>query len=129
MSLAFIYGTLLVGYGNHSVMQRGGGEFVCSAVLPDYEMFSFGMFPGVRPAQGAQVIGEVWDVKDLRPLDMLEGHPNFYLRTPVTVYEAIDGQMYPYSEGGKVLDVETYVPVGDYSSYPLVSSGSWRQRT
>lgn len=128
MHRIFVYGTLLAGFGNHRLISQQGGQFVGEAVLPGFELFSFGGFPGIRRTdrEGSVVHGEVWNVEDIAPLDRLEGHPNFYLRTPVDVVEAPDG--YPYHEGAMVWEVETYVPTGQYS-YPTIASGSWRKVT
>jgi len=81
--LVAVYGSLLSGLGNHSVISAGRlvghGRSVVS-----FEMASFGSFPGCRvvrrPTRHAGPIRvEVYAVTadTLEGLDRLEGHPNF----------------------------------------------------
>jgi gamma-glutamylcyclotransferase (GGCT)/AIG2-like uncharacterized protein YtfP len=80
-------------------------------------MFSFGGFPGIRLSPGSSVVGEVWNVDDIQRIDILEGHPSFYLRTEVVV------ELNPRLG----LNCQTYVPAGDCPDCESVPSGSWRQ--
>lgn len=121
----FVYGTLMQGFGNHRLISGQGGRFVGEAVLAGYEMFSFGGFPGIRltSREDSLVRGEVWEIEDIAPLDYLEGHPRFYLRTSVVVRPRV------YATGVELpLTVETYVPTEQYG-YPTITSGSWREVT
>lgn len=129
LPLIFVYGTLKEGYGNHVVMLRSGGELVSAAKLLNYEMFSMGGFPGIRPKQGAVVFGELYSVKSLRPLDSLEGcyeqqEDSFYWRTWVEV-----DKLFPAgwnSTAPAAVKCQTYVPQGDYSDLKPVPDGVWK---
>jgi gamma-glutamylcyclotransferase (GGCT)/AIG2-like uncharacterized protein YtfP len=110
-----VYGTLKKGRGNYRRLEEAGIEsFLGNAVLHNHEMFSLGGFPGVRPKKGSKVIGELYVVRSLGPTDMLEGHPDFYRRTPVEVV----------TDEGKV-ECETYILEGYGSNAPIVESGEW----
>ena len=73
----FVYGSLLKGMGNHSVL--GSAEFVGSGSITGYLMYSLGGFPAIKqdPDTNLKPIrGEVYKVDDegLRRLDSLEGY-------------------------------------------------------
>lgn len=81
----FVYGTLKQGYGNHRVMEMSGGRFLYRAMTEiEFDLISLGGFPGMIPGEH-RVLGEVYEVDRIGPLDSLEGHPSFYRRTPITV--------------------------------------------
>lgn len=79
-----VYGTLKEGHGNHCVMQYAGGTKVGETTLVGATMLSYGAFPViVLDGSDNKIHVEVYKVKDLGPLDRLEGFPNFYSRTQV----------------------------------------------
>jgi gamma-glutamylcyclotransferase (GGCT)/AIG2-like uncharacterized protein YtfP len=83
MKTVFVYGTLKLGFGNHRVMERSGGQFIASDTLPAgmFQMLNLGFFPGlVESANGSEISGEVFEVESMAPLDQLEGYPRFYNR-------------------------------------------------
>ena len=92
----FVYGTLKQPFGNHGVLQRHGARFISAAHTMDRFTLTES-FPFVwRPLESApaayreylgQIVGELYKVSDagLEACDRLEGHPNFYCRTPITV--------------------------------------------
>lgn len=110
--LVFVYGTLKKGFHNHQVMQQAGGIFIRNAItFPEYEMISFGAYPGLIhiEAPGNIIKGELYEVADIAPIDRLEGHPQFYERflMPIAVEEVIEAWIY-------LLNPETY---GDYEKH------------
>ena len=114
----FVYGTLLTGFGNwerflkDKAYYRGLGE-----TLPVYTMLNLGSFPGVIEGGSTAIKGEIFEVdaQTLARLDRLEGHPNFYRRTPITL---ADGR-----------PVEIYISNrSDTQHYTVVTSGSWRDK-
>ena len=83
--LVFVYGTLKRGFGNHLVMQRAGGEFVCCGrTVERYPLVVSGLpYLLGSPGEGHQVEGEIYRVNSAEgwsALDRLEGHPGFYER-------------------------------------------------
>jgi len=84
--LVFVYGTLKRGYGNHSVIDREGNQFVSEAFLRGpFKMISLGAFPGVvedTSLPDAEIQGEVFRVAEdnMAALDALEGNGRFYTR-------------------------------------------------
>lgn len=83
----FAYGTLKQGFGNHGRMLDAGGTLVARDVIPagQFRMISLGAFPGLLVTDdGPPIVGEVYDVQTMKPLDRLEGYPHFYDRTEVT---------------------------------------------
>ncbi len=86
----FVYGTLQRGYGNNRLLTDA--TFIGSATTEkSYVLFQCG-FPKAVPftknnTKLLPVKGEVFEVDKatLHCCDQLEGHPNWYVRTPITV--------------------------------------------
>jgi gamma-glutamylcyclotransferase (GGCT)/AIG2-like uncharacterized protein YtfP len=110
-----VYGTLKRGQGNHRCI--ADQEFIGEAntLLPDFQMYHLGGFPGVVKGTG-KIYGEMFRVSEESlhgPLDGLEGHPDFYKRQIVEVVC-----------NGKVYDAWMYIYRGDVSKcQPL--EGVW----
>jgi len=112
VNLVFVYGTLLKGQANNHLM--GESRMLYKAcTLEDFVMFGRG-FPLARPAEEedsdefvGRVAGEVWEVSDsvLPRLDRLEGHPNFYRRTPtpIALFSGDKVEMYHWVSGRSVV--------------------------
>ena len=119
MHRIFVYGTLRAGYGNHQrLLRKAQGLDLKACTQPGFRMFSAGGFPMVAALpveQGGGVVqGEVYEVDDatLLALDRLEGHPQWYRRTPVLL--------------GNGMSAETYLmPLERCATYPVVASGDW----
>lgn len=116
LSTVFVYGTLKRGYGNYMRLLEGHAEFVGEArTRPEFTMLHLGGFPGIIPNGETAISGEVFrvDPRVLARLDGLEGHPNFYRRTPIIL------------ESGEA--VETYVLAHPdrYSREKVVEDGVW----
>lgn len=84
MRTVFVYGTLLRGCHNHGYF-LGGAEFLGDADLVDYALYNLGSYPGIIPAGGEAVVGELYQVDDktLARLDRLEGNGWLYTRKKV----------------------------------------------
>ena len=102
MTRLFIYGTLKRGKHNSHIMQYA--DFVSDAWTDDNYTLHIAGLPFLVPGDGPAVRGELYDVDDhmLGYLDRFEGHPNFYKRSPITVY----------IEDGSSMKVETYIYQG-----------------
>jgi gamma-glutamylaminecyclotransferase len=112
--LVLVYGTLLQGEVNHHLLATA--RFVAEArTEPCFELFDLGPFPAMSANGQTAVLGELYAVDDqtLVRLDRLEGHPEFYQRTPIRL---ADGQ-----------EVQTYL-MGDarMRRRPAIASGDWR---
>ena len=112
--LVFVYGTLMRDEINHRLLATA--RFVAEAhTEPGFELFDLGHFPAMSAGGQTVVHGEIYAVDDqtLVRLDRLEGHPEFYQRTPIRL---ADGQ-----------EVQTYL-MGDAKMRrrPEISSGDWR---
>ena len=86
--LVFVYGTLKRDGSNFYVMRKAGGDFKCNALtLPYYSLISFGGFPGMRTGAECKyrISGELFEITDISPIDILEGHPTFYGRRKISV--------------------------------------------
>jgi gamma-glutamylcyclotransferase (GGCT)/AIG2-like uncharacterized protein YtfP len=92
----FVYGTLMTGFGNWKAYLAPVEGVPAS--LQGFKMFSLGAFPAIAHYQNfgtpetpntrpSFVYGELFlvDPETLEKLDRLEGHPNFYKRTGVSV--------------------------------------------
>lgn len=83
----FVYGTLKDGFSNNRLLKDA--EFISRGctILP-YRMYETGGFPVVfQEHQDGNVSGECYAVTDeqLKRLDSLEGHPNFFERREIAV--------------------------------------------
>lgn len=85
-----VYGTLKKGHGNNYLLRSAKFIGQCETV-DKFVLMDFGGFPGLFPAQKGfeptKVEGELWEVNDatLARCDQLEGHPDWYRRTPIRV--------------------------------------------
>ena len=118
MCRVFVYGSLKNGHSNHGLLH--GKRMVCrDSVEGPFTMYSLGYFPGVvdngEDAPLRTIYGEVYEVDDagLASLDLLEGHPTFYMREKVTTNNGLRVWMY-FLQGRREL--------GDRE----VASGMWR---
>lgn len=99
MALIFVYGTLKRAHGNYRLLRTSKfiGEGV--TVSDNWKMYDGG-FPMVTSGGKFHVKGELFEVDDakvLNNLDALEGHPDFFRRTPVTIRvgaDEFDAEMY-----------------------------------
>jgi gamma-glutamylcyclotransferase (GGCT)/AIG2-like uncharacterized protein YtfP len=114
----FVYGTLLSGEGNHSLINNEFSEFLGKAITSrGFTLYDLGGFPGMVMEGNGAVIGELYEVCSftLARLDILEGHPQFYRRS---IIELQTGEK-----------VQTYILDRDYvRDCPIISCGSWVDR-
>ena len=112
--LIFTYGTLMRDEINLRLLATA--RFVAEAhTEPCFELFDLGHFPAMSAGGETVVRGEVYAVDDqtLVRLDRLEGHPEFYQRTPIRL---ADGQ-----------EVQTYLMADARTRRrPAIPSGDWR---
>lgn len=87
----FVYGSLKSGFFNNRVMERARGKLLRSDITPPhYTMLDLGSYPAVVANGNTAIKGEVWEVEDLRPLDLLEGYPSYYTREQITLQNGDD---------------------------------------
>lgn len=113
----FVYGSLKSQCGNNVLLKQVGAECLgYDSITGDFQMMSFGGFPGVvRTNEGSGVVntiyGEVWAMnpEGLRSLDLLESHPSFYERRKYRT-DVLDRNtwMYTLPGGEGYLDAEVY---------------------
>jgi len=93
--LVFVYGTLKRGYGNNRLLQEIGAVFLgmTTTATPTFDLVTLGPFPGL--SEGKYLVsGELYRIEDagLAMLDRLEGHPTFYCRHSIQVFEKVAGR-------------------------------------
>jgi gamma-glutamylcyclotransferase (GGCT)/AIG2-like uncharacterized protein YtfP len=104
--LVGVYGSLKKGFYNHCVMVDAGATFVEHREITGYRLYSLGAFPALLEGEG-RVHLEVYEVENIEPLDILEGHPTFYKR------EMINGVwVYIYQD---TVDEASYIRSGVWS--------------
>jgi len=93
----FVYGSLKKGFGNHQnylsmAIPLGATRTLSRA----FQMYSFGMFPGVYKGGKYAIEGELYEVTDreLERLDMLESNGRFYNREEVKLANGETAWMY-----------------------------------
>ena len=109
----FVYGTLRAGGPNHHLL--AGQTLVGPArTEPAFEFASLGAYPAMALGGRTSVIGEVYavDAAGLAKLDWLEGHPEYYRRTPIRL------------DSGD--DVLAYLLSPEHiAGHPRIPSGDW----
>lgn len=120
----FVYGTLLKGYCNNFLVEEC--KFIGKAMTVDkYSLFVDG-YPYVNTVEESKthIVGELYEVTSadiLNDLDMLESHPDYYVRSPCRVQlsdsdEIVDAQIY-FNNRATTKNVEL-VTSGDYRNSP-----------
>ncbi len=115
-TLLFVYGTLLRGERNHPKMATSKflGETATSNGL---ELRDLDRYPGMVKAGRGCVQGELYEIDPpvLAELDELEGHPNHFWRTTISL-----------ADGRKV---QAYLLGDDFArGAPVIKTGDWLQR-
>ena len=114
----FVYGTLMRGEFNHSVLSGPGVKFLRTGITErGFTLYSLGPFPGLVLGGSNAIVGEVYEVDDftLMQLDGLESHPDFYRRTNIEL------------QGGE--KVQTYILNEGYiRDCGIIKSGDWKRR-
>lgn len=117
-----VYGTLKKRGNNHRVM--GESRLIGEAVVPGFDMFKLGGFPGVRPGDGS-VLVEVYQVTnttDARRIYSLEGYNGIRGDSDNTFYDTqgIDVQI-----GGHNFESEIFIYQGRCDPKQKVEDGVW----
>ncbi len=115
--LVFVYGTMLPGEAWHAALS-GAVRVGPARTLPAFELLDLGPFPALVSGGATPVEGEVYAVDDslLGALDALEGHPEFYRRTPIQLEDGREAFAYLLS------------PQRRLASMVPIAAGSWKSR-
>lgn len=86
-NLVAVYGTLKRNEGNHSIMQKSDSSYVGTTITEDrYDLHDGWGYPRVVfDGNTSKIQVEVFNVKNLEPMDRLEGHPTFFERKQIKV--------------------------------------------
>lgn len=122
MEKVFVYGTLMEGLSNHSLLETS--QFVGKATLKGYGLFCVTpYYPGIIPMVDGAVRGEVYDVdeKALKQLDLLENVGTLYSRIQCRCIfeEGSEQSAFTYTWRGDTKENE-YVPYDFTPWYPEV---------
>jgi gamma-glutamylcyclotransferase (GGCT)/AIG2-like uncharacterized protein YtfP len=117
-----VYGTLLSGGPNHHLLagSQSAGPVRTSA---SFELVDLGEYPALVPGGGTAVCGELYFVTDevKTVLDDLEGHPDFYKRTTITLEDGWEAEAYLLDRSR----VSTFEP--SQATRPrVIAQGDWR---
>lgn len=121
--LLAVYGTLKQPYGNHRLIERAKLNFEGNAYSKDDSfVMEGGGFPFVHVTEPGndKIRVELYSFEsdeDIRDIDRLEGHPDWYIRTPfkfVVDNPVIGGDLHP----DQVVTAEMYVQQGKKFSFP-----------
>jgi len=104
----FVYGTLRASHPNSVYHGLAGScDVTKDVVLPGFNLYDLGSFPGVRPGEGS-VVGDVFMVPEelWDRLDQYEGVPHLYTRETVELTGFGDTEVYVYgrqpNEAGRI---------------------------
>lgn len=126
--LVFVYGSLMRGYSNHRLLERGRASYLGRATTrASYTLVDLVSFPGMLEGGHTRVRGEVYQIDSatLAHLDRLEGHPRFYQRKRVALGPFTRRLRTALTGSG----IWTYVlPAEEYGQRPEIPSGDWRMR-
>ena len=109
----FVYGTLRAAHQNSANFGLAGQcDVITDVVLPGYNIFDLGWFPGIRPGSGS-VVGDLFMVPDKlwERLDAYEGVPHLYTRETVSIAGHDNVQVYVYSRD---IDPADRIPGGNW---------------
>lgn len=112
MSKIFVYGSLRRDGALHDYLTSS--TFLSEKkTKKGFTLFSLGPFPAMVKSGEGVVIGEVYEVNKLTLsiLDQVEGHPDFYIRSPILLE---DGEQ-----------VEAYLLPEEPYNCKIVQSGDW----
>jgi gamma-glutamylcyclotransferase (GGCT)/AIG2-like uncharacterized protein YtfP len=89
----FVYGTLKTGGEKHYLLD--GSSLIGTGVARGFVIQQGEEFPEMRRGDG-EVEGEIWDVPDasMPAIDAWEGHPDFYVRTPIVLVDGTHVEVY-----------------------------------
>ncbi len=113
MNKVFVYGTLLKGFSNHTLLKDA--RFIGTARLNGYGLYCVTpCYPGIVQKNGAAVNGEVYEVDSsiLKRLDNLEDEGTLYCRevNQCTLEDGTIEKVYVYRWIGTVKEND-YIPV------------------
>lgn len=115
MSRVFVYGSLRHGGALNGALSTA--EFIgTTKTHPQYSLYSLGAFPALIAGGNTSVVGEVYEVtpRVLADLDRIEGHPHFYVRTPIELEDGTNAEVYLLPEEPRGCEV---VASGDWIDY------------
>jgi gamma-glutamylcyclotransferase (GGCT)/AIG2-like uncharacterized protein YtfP len=125
--LLFVYGSLKRGHSNHDRIRRYKGVFLGSVETAEGFELRFlhrgmvGVACMIRSTSGT-VLGELYRVPDIRPLNVFEGHPHYYRLEEIIIK----------TEEGKSRKVWAYVfqPLQELNprDSSLITDGDYRER-
>lgn len=114
-ALVFAYGSNM--NRRQMALRCPGARVVCVARLQDHQLvftgrsarWGGGGVATIKPAKRSSVAGVVWWVpgRDLERLDMFEGYPYVYDRTPVCVDRGVGEQVWCYAYVKNAAEVKT----------------------
>ena len=126
-TLVFTYGSLMSGLGNHGVMMRAQGSYMCDAQIKGLRLHAYcGAFPAAYRGEDEEVVkGEVYRVNErgLAHLDRLESEGHFYHRVTMKTVQGDDVQVYILIGNTR----GAWIQSGDWRAYRKeVASRNWR---
>jgi gamma-glutamylcyclotransferase (GGCT)/AIG2-like uncharacterized protein YtfP len=82
----FVYGTLLAGEPNHSLLDRARA-LGSARTAPVFELIDLGPYPALVAGGSTSVLGELYELTAamLASVDVHQGHPVLFKRTPIVL--------------------------------------------
>ena len=113
--LIFVYGTLKTRQSRNNILSNSEYLGIFKS-LPKYTMVNLGSFPGIFEGGNTSISGEIYRVSEevLHQLDLIEGHPDFYFRKKIFVYDKENVFAY-------------FLEKEKYKFYPSIDTGIWQR--
>lgn len=127
--LLFVYGTLMRGMPNNDLL--ADSKFIAEVTAESAKLIDLGYFPGMIEAvtSPSGVVGELWEVSKeaLDQIDVLEGHPDLFVRSKVCVHSDNPFPVTPRRHKTPVKKKTELVYAYFYNGIQEIPSGDWRQ--
>ena len=111
----FVYGTLRKGDYNHIFLENS--KFIKTVrTKPEWIFYDLGGFPAAVEGGDISILGELYEVDEytLSKLDMLESHPEFYVRRKIILED--NEEVYAYIMRAAQCRGCTQIKSGDWNN-------------
>jgi gamma-glutamylaminecyclotransferase len=134
--LLFVYGSMRKGMPNHVRLQNADVATYIGTFVTREQYYMIGLKSKAYPytteeqlhpsLQPVQIQGELYEISEslLKSLDVLEGHPDEYMRKPVCIGDGIQAEMYVLENPAVKREIAKAFERG-WTRFVSVPDGDW----